>query len=145
NRVVDVALKEMDRQEIIVITTIKPGMEQLDLPSIAEEEGSNQDYLAKRIADGMGKITRMVIEKSKHEIGGCFSSGGDITASLCSVGGATGIKLTDEVVPLIAYGQFIGGHFDGLPLVTKGGMAGDEKAIYTSMKHLITQSSSHGV
>lgn len=139
NRSVSIALKKMDKEEIIIITTMTPGMEQLNLKSIAEEENSNEDYLAKRIADGLAKITRRVIENSKHDIGGCFSSGGDVTASLCSVGSATGIKLTDEVMPLIAYGHFIGGHFDGIPLVTKGGMAGDKKALYTSVKHLLAQ------
>lgn len=137
DRVVAIALEEMNKQTIIIITTIKPGIEQLDLRAIAKKAGDNQDYLAKRIADGLAKITRIVMENSTHDIRGCFSSGGDVTASLCAVGSATGIKLTDEVMPLIAFGQFIGGYFDGIPLVTKGGMAGDKKAIYTSVKHLL--------
>nr|WP_107943067.1 four-carbon acid sugar kinase family protein [Metasolibacillus fluoroglycofenilyticus] len=140
-KVVDMALKEMQQQEIIIITTYIPGSEPLNLKDIAQQQGMTQEFLAKRIADGLGKITRLVIEKSEFEIGGCFSSGGDVTASICSIGGAEGIKLNDEVLPLIAYGQFIGGHFDGIPLVTKGGMAGDKKAIYTSVRHLIAMSS----
>lgn len=137
NRVVKIALGEMDRQEVLVITTNQPGVEQVNIKEIAEKEGTTQDFLAKRIADGLAKITRQTMEQSKYEIGGCFSSGGDVTASLCSIGNVEGIKLTDEVLPLIAYGQFIGGYFDGIPLVTKGGMAGDKRAIYTSVKHLM--------
>ena len=142
NRAVSSALEEMKRQEIIIITTQSPSAENLNLKEIATKEATTQDYLAKRIADGLAKITRIVIENSDFEIGGCFSSGGDITASLCSIGNAEGIKLIDEVLPLVAYGQFIGGHFDGFPLVTKGGMAGDKKAIYQSVKHLMTVSAS---
>ncbi|GGE53198.1 hypothetical protein GCM10011391_35100 [Pullulanibacillus camelliae] len=133
------ALKEIIRQDIIVITTVPLGDEQLNLEEIVKREGQTQDYLAKRIADGLAKITRLVIQSTDQDIGGCFSSGGDVTASLCSVGSAEGIRLRDEVLPLVAYGQFIGGHLDGIPLVTKGGMAGDKKAIYTSVKYLLTQ------
>lgn len=137
-RTVSRVLEEMDKQEVLIITTNQPGVEQVNLKEIAEQEGTTQDYLAKRIADGLAKITRQTIDQSKYKIGGCFSSGGDVTASLCSIGNVEGIKLTDEVLPLIAYGQFVGGYFHGIPLVTKGGMAGDKRAIYTSVKHLMT-------
>ncbi|MBD1382207.1 four-carbon acid sugar kinase family protein [Metabacillus arenae] len=142
DRVVAEALEEINNQEVLIITTNSPALKRLNLEELANEQKVSQDLLAKRIADGLGKITRMVIQKSHHEIGGCFSSGGDVTASLCSVGRAEGIKLEDEVLPLVAYGKFIGGYFDGIPLVTKGGMVGDKKAIYTSVKHLITKNSS---
>lgn len=138
-RVVDVALKKIKNQEVLIITTMIHKDEQLDLKQIAKEQNENEDYLAKRISDGLAKVTRTIYEKCDETIGGMFSSGGDVTASLCSLGGATGIKLIDEVMPLVAYGKFIDGHFDGIPLVTKGGMAGDEQAIYTSVQHLLTQ------
>ncbi len=136
-RVVNVALEEIHQQDILIITTNSPSAKRLDLKRLAEEQGVSQDQLAKRIADGLGKITRIVIQSTNFEIGGCFSSGGDVTASLCSVGRAEGIKLKDEVLPLVAYGQFIGGYFDGIPLATKGGMVGDKKAIHTIVKHLL--------
>lgn len=139
SRCVNEALHEMDKQEIIIITTMVPGAEQIDLCEVVKEEGNNQDYWAKRIADGLAKIVRITLEKSQYDVSGMFSSGGDVTASLCSVGGATGIKLIDEVMPLVAYGQFIGGHIDGIPIVTKGGLAGEKKAIYESIKHLLVQ------
>lgn len=44
-------------------------------------------------------------------------------------------------MPLIAYGQLIDGHLDGMPIITKGGMAGDKKAMYKSFQHLLTQGS----
>lgn len=141
SRVVEAALAEMDKKEIVIVTTILPGVEQLDLQKIAAEQKVHKDYLAKRIADGLAKITRRIHEESEHTINGIFSCGGDITASLCSVSSATGIKLKDEVRPLIAYGQFIDGHLDGMPIITKGGMAGDKKAMYKSFQHLLMQGS----
>ncbi|AOH53043.1 hypothetical protein ABE28_001645 [Peribacillus muralis] len=135
-RVINKTLEEMDKQDILIITTDSPTAKVLNLNELSKELGFSQDSLAKRIADGLGKITRVVVQNSKYEIGGCFSSGGDVTASLCSIVRAEGIKLIDEISPLVAYGQFIGGYFDGIPLVTKGGTAGDKKAIYTSVKYL---------
>ncbi|WP_375091320.1 four-carbon acid sugar kinase family protein (plasmid) [Peribacillus sp. RS7] len=135
-RVINKTLEEMDKQDILIITTDSPTAKVLNLNELSKELGFSQDSLAKRIADGLGKITRVVVQNSKYEIGGCFSSGGDVTASLCSIVRAEGIKLIDEILPLVAYGQFIGGYFDGIPLVTKGGTAGDKKAIYTSVKYL---------
>jgi len=93
SRVVKEALMEMNKKEIVIVTTIVPGVEQLDLNKIAQEQQVHQEYLAKRIADGLAKITRRIHEESEHTINGIFSSGGDITASLCSVTGASGIKL----------------------------------------------------
>lgn len=130
------ALEEMDHQPLLIITTDSPAAKILDLKEISKEVGMSQDAIAKRIADGLGKITRMVIQESQYEIGGCFTSGGDVTSSLCSIGRAEGIKLYDEILPLVAYGKLMGGYLDGIPLVTKGGTAGDKKAMYTCVKYL---------
>lgn len=59
-----------------------------------------------------------------------------MTASICSVGQTEGIQLKDEVLPLVSYGIFTGGYFDGLPVITKGGTAGEIDAIYTAVKYL---------
>lgn len=141
-RAVTAALEAIHHQDILIITTNSPEAKRLELKRLAEEQGVSQDQLAKRIADGLGKITRIVIQSTNYEIGGCFSSGGDVTASLCSVGRAEGIKLKNEVLPLVAYGEFIGGYFNGIPLATKGGMVGDKKAIHTIVKHLLANQTS---
>ena len=47
-----------------------------------------------------------------------------------------GIRLLDEVVPLAAYGEFIAGEFDGLKIITKGGMTDDRYAMNTCMHYL---------
>ncbi|MBC8623762.1 four-carbon acid sugar kinase family protein [Bacillus paralicheniformis] len=135
-RVIKKGAEEMEKQDILLFTTDSLSSEILNLKTLAEKEHVSQDALAKRIADGLGKITRLTIQNSRFEIGGCFTSGGDVTASLCSISRAEGIQLMDEILPLVAYGKFIGGYLDGIPIVTKGGTAGDTKAIYTSVKYL---------
>lgn len=129
---------EATEQEIVILTTHHPGHSLINLAQMAERENTNQEALAKRITDGLAKISRQVLERDDM-IAGCFSSGGDVTASLCSVTRASGIELIDEVLPLAAYGKLIGGHFDGISIVTKGGMVGDKKAIYECVKFLQTK------
>jgi len=144
-RATEEALERIDQETVLLITTYSTNPKILDLRTLALEEGVSQDALAKRISDGLAKITRVVIEKRRNDIQGCFSSGGDVTASLCAISRAGGIRLEDEVLPLAAYGSFIGGHLDGLPVVTKGGMIGDKKAIYTSVKYLMTKNTKRSV
>lgn len=135
------ALKRIDEDDVLIVTTHVEGAYLVNLKGKALEEETTQDALAKRIADGLATITRLVMEETSYSIQGCFTSGGDVTASLVSVTHASGIGLEDEVLPLAAYGTLIGGLFPGLPIMTKGGMIGDKKAIYTSVKYLRTKRS----
>lgn len=135
-RVIALAKEYMKTGNIIVITTDTNDATILDLEEIAQEENVSAGYLAKRISDGLANISRVLVLESDFEIGGCFTSGGDVTASFCSVGLVDGIRLSDEILPLIAFGHFVGGYFDGIPIVTKGGTAGDLEAIYTCVKYL---------
>ncbi len=135
-RSVDKALKMVQENDLIVVTTYRTGAKRVNLKEKALIENSSEDALAKRITDGLAKISRKLIERSPYKIEGCFSSGGDVTASICAISGASGIHLDDEVIPLAAYGQFIGGHFDGISVVTKGGLVGDKKAIYDCVQLL---------
>ena len=58
-----------------------------------------------------------------------YTSGGDVTVAVCERFGTAGLRLRDEVLPLAAYGEFLGGEFAGVHIVTKGGSQGDETAI----------------
>ncbi|WP_042221957.1 four-carbon acid sugar kinase family protein [Oceanobacillus manasiensis] len=133
------AMNRIHQDDVLIITTNIEGTEkQINLKAIAEKYHSTEDALAKRITDGLAKITRIVMQQTRYLIQGCFTSGGDVTASMCAVCNASGIKLIDEVLPLTAFGKMIDGRFPNLPIVTKGGMIGDKKSIYTAVKYLQT-------
>lgn len=142
-RAVNLGLEALKGQSILIITTHHPINKRLDLKAMSETSKVSEDALAKRITDGLAAITYKIIQKSEYKISGIFSSGGDVTSSLCTVGHANGIELEDEVLPLTAYGRFTGGHLDGLNVVTKGGMIGDNRAIYESIKFLETKLLNH--
>ncbi|WP_084414104.1 four-carbon acid sugar kinase family protein [Salibacterium aidingense] len=138
------AKKQLLTSEILIITTHKPGFGLIDLKKQSQKEGYSEDALAKRIADGLGNIFRKVMQENDLPKTACFSSGGDVTASICAFARANGIELIDEVLPLTAYGQLTGGYFHGLPIITKGGMVGEETAMYESLKFLQTTLAKQG-
>lgn len=137
-RATEEALRKLETEELLIITTHSPTSKVLDLSDIAKQEGTTREELAKRITVGLANITHNVVLKSEKRVNGTYSSGGDVTAALCAVSQAEAIHLQDEVMPRAAYGNFIGGTFDGIPVVTKGGTVGDKQAIYTCVNYLKT-------
>lgn len=137
----NLALQRLDEHDILILTTELDAGNLVDLKKLAEEQQTTESVLAKKITDGLAMITRLVMQQTTHQIQGCFTSGGDVTASLCAVTNALGIELEEEVFPLAAFGRLMGGEFSGQPIITKGGLIGHEKAIYECVKYLRTQHS----
>lgn len=98
----------------------------LDLFKIAKEKNLLVDNVSKIINLSLAKIAKYVLENTK--IKGIFSSGGDTTLSFLLDNDAKGIELIDEVMPLCVYGKVVEGRFNGLPIITKGGMIGNQDA-----------------
>lgn len=135
-RATEEALSKLVSEELLIITTHSPSSQVLSLSEMALNEGVTGEELAKRITVGLANITHNVVINCRHKVSGTYSSGGDVTAALCAVSGAEAIHLKDEVIPRAAYGNFIGGTFDGIPVVTKGGTVGDKQSIYTCVNYL---------
>jgi uncharacterized protein YgbK (DUF1537 family) len=98
----------------------------LNLFEIAKDKKIEVDDVSKIINLSLAKIARYVLEN--YKIKGIFSSGGDTTLSFLLDNDAKGIELIDEVMPLCVYGKVVEGNFAGLPIITKGGMIGNEDA-----------------
>src|SRR5699024_8872570 len=106
----------------VISDGIKP-QNKLDLGIYAERFNLSIDDISNFINNSFAEITYEILSRNS-DFKGLYSSGGDIIASISKRFEATGIRLLDEVVPLASYGEFIGGDFDSMKLVTKGGMAG---------------------
>lgn len=131
------SLDQLESCSVVALTTGHPGKQALDLETIAAEQKTSPHALSKRISDALAKATCETIVASNGAVGGCFASGGDVTASLFDVAGAEMISIIDNVIPLTAYVAFNGGTLDGLRLVTKGGSIGNEDAMETCVNHLV--------
>ncbi|WP_107924272.1 four-carbon acid sugar kinase family protein [Lysinibacillus parviboronicapiens] len=131
------AFEKLFSEDVLIITTYSPRTEKLDLWTLAKEQNVPEEIVAKRITEGLAMITNQVVQHAKSRISGSFSSGGDVTAAICAISGAEAIQLYDEVLPRAAFGRFIGGTFDGIPVVTKGGTVGDKHSIDECIQYLI--------
>ena len=122
-----ISLQKVSTHDHIAISTFDiDNRVVLDLFKIAKEKNLIVDNVSKMINLSLAKIAKYVLENSK--IKGIFSSGGDTTLSFLLDNDAKGIELIDEVMPLCVYGKVVEGRFNGLPIITKGGMIGNEDA-----------------
>lgn len=123
---------------VIGVTTLSEG-KILDLGKAAKELKISEDEVSQKISNGLAEITIKVLEKSQFLIGGLYTSGGDVTVAVCNALGAAGIEVKDEVLPLAVYGRIIQGKYHNMPIITKGGLIGDERAIIKCINYLLTK------
>jgi uncharacterized protein YgbK (DUF1537 family) len=107
----------------------------LDFSEYAARYLCTKDEVSNMINDALAEITYQILHKNAA-FQGLYTSGGDITVAVSKRFQSAGIRLLDEVVPLAAYGEFIAGDFNGLKIITKGGMAGDRNALKECMHYL---------
>jgi uncharacterized protein YgbK (DUF1537 family) len=124
---------------VIVLTTHPPVGDPIDLEAIAKHRGTSPRQIAKQISNGLAEAALATLAQAQGEIASCFSSGGDVTASLFHLAETEAIKILGDVIPLTAYVELIGGRLHGLRMVTKGGSIGDESALVDCVQFLLDE------
>ena len=69
-------------------------------------------------------------------VDGLYLTGGDVAAACFAELAADGLDVSDEVVPLAVAGRLVGGPWSGLPVVTKGGLVGDDETTVSCLAFL---------
>ena len=108
----------------------------LNLAQTAEQFGCDVEILSGRIGAAIASLTADYLETGKGEIQALYTSGGDITLGVCEALDSAGICVLDEIEPFTMYGELIGGRYSGLPIVTKGGLAGRVDTLRNAMSYL---------
>ncbi|MCL1950659.1 MAG: hypothetical protein FWF59_13115 [Turicibacter sp.] len=136
SRVVERVLEKADLFDtsMVVGSGIYP-QNRIDLQEFAKKHGVDIDAASIIINDAIAEITGRILA-AKLEFKGLYTSGGDISVHVCKRIRAAGLELVEEIVPLASYGVLKGGPMEGIRLITKGGMVGDENAIITCVNHL---------
>ena len=135
-RVVTQIIEHCETYEIC--TVIGDGImpeNKIDFTPYASRYHCTKDEVSNLINNSLAEITDQILRKNPS-FRGLYTSGGDITVAISKKFNTAGIRLLDEVVPLAAYGEFMEGEFDGLKIITKGGMAGDKNAMNTCLHYL---------
>ncbi|MGC7870057.1 four-carbon acid sugar kinase family protein [Desulfosporosinus sp. SYSU MS00001] len=124
-----------------VIGVVSGGFEEeiLDLKIVAQELQITEEQVSQKICNGLAKITSKVLAESHSAIGGLYTSGGDVTVAVCKELEAKGIEVKDEVIPLAVYGRISKGNYDNTPIITKGGLVGENNAICKCVDYLLTK------
>ncbi len=136
-RVADGLAGLADRHTVLCVSTNRLDLSQtIDLGAEARKRDTNAEILSDRINRAVAAVGEHILDKVPS-IGGIFSSGGDITVALCRAGGAEGISLRHEVLPLAASGRLRGGRHHGTYIVSKGGMVGGRDATTQCVNSLL--------
>lgn len=91
---------------------------------------------AQQVPRWLAQATRRVL--TARPVAGVFACGGEVAAAVLTALDARGLDVTTEVQPLVVAGRILGGRWDRLPIVTKGGLVGDENAVTAAIGHLHT-------
>ena len=86
------------------------------------------------VPDALARATRRALEEVR--VDGLYLTGGDLAAACLSELAADGLDVADEVVPLAVAGNLVGGPWSGLPVVTKGGLVGDDETAVACLAFL---------
>ena len=120
----DGALQDAGPDDVVVLATV---LDESDLCSVTADQ-------AEEIPQALARAVRRTLEE--HAVDGIFSTGGDVTAALLGELGSHGLEISDEVVPLAVAGSVVGGPWDSLQVVTKGGLVGDAGTTVACIDHL---------
>ncbi|SDO14078.1 four-carbon acid sugar kinase family protein [Geodermatophilus sp. DSM 45219] len=124
SRLLGEALAQAGPADVVVLATV---LDDTDVHRITPED-------ADRIPRELARAVRRNLEA--HAVGGLYTTGGDVTAAVLAELGSSGLEIWEAVVPLAVAGTVVGGSWDGLHVVTKGGLIGDADTAVLCMEHL---------
>lgn len=121
------SILQKDTCKVLVIETAATGCK-LNLKEKEKEYGLALGQGSSNINDGLGSIVYQIAFKpeNKDKIVGIYMTGGDTLVTVLKALGAAGIRLIDTVQPQTNLGVIIGGEFEGIKIVGKGGLIGKE-------------------
>ncbi|MCM3567343.1 four-carbon acid sugar kinase family protein [Neobacillus mesonae] len=129
------------KHNVVLLETSLTG----DVLNLAEKEkelGLAPGEAAGNINKGLGGIVAQVLSEELDYIKGIYMTGGDTMVNVLQVLGAKGIELVDYVIPQADLGRIIGGKFDGLVVVGKGGLTGSNDTAVSIVKRIFEESAS---
>lgn len=125
------------KHSVIGMVTVGRDEDVLDMKKTASLASLTEEEVSLSISKAIAEVVFRVMEKAGAAMGGLFVSGGDVTWAVCQQLGATCIQIEEEVLPLAVFGHLRQGPFDGCPIITKGGLIGDDQTIGKCVDYLI--------
>lgn len=101
---------------------------------VTPPQGGLDPGLAAKVPHALATRTREVLDRAG--VGGVFACGGEVAAALLEALDVHSLEIEGEVQPLVVTGRVHGGSWDRLPIITKGGMVGDDRAVTAAIGRL---------
>lgn len=120
----DQAIASAGPGEVVAMAT---ALEDGDLRRVTADD-------AEAIPRALAGAVRRVLDA--HAVDGILVTGGDVASALLGELGSHGLAISGEVLPLAVAGTVVGGPWDGLQLVTKGGLVGGLDAAVRCVDYL---------
>jgi len=98
------------------------------------ELGMNEVEVMRRVTSSLGESANKILERVRT--GGLILTGGETAIEALRIMRAVGVKVIDEVLPGIPFGEVIGGKHNGLRVITKAGAFGSPEALSESVRYL---------
>ncbi|SKA87686.1 Uncharacterized conserved protein YgbK, DUF1537 family [Clostridium sp. USBA 49] len=139
NMVLDVA--NQDKNKVLIIETAVTS-DVLNLEEIEAKYNLQKGQAAEKINKGLGEIVKKVLDDKKigKKVKGLYMTGGDTMVTTLRTIGANGIKLINYVIPQTDLGTIIGGQYEGLAIIGKGGLTGTENTAVDAVEMIYKQS-----
>lgn len=138
DRAVELLASDNQPREILFETALHGELLNLN------EEDNKRHYAggmsANRINAGLGAIISQVLEKvGREKIAGLYTTGGDTMVNVCYQLGVECLEVMDYVIPQTDVGRLVGS-YDGLPVVGKGGLTGNNNTACDIVTRLFRES-----
>lgn len=131
NRVHHLLKRELQNEDIkvaIIETAVSSPI--VNLSEAEKQLGLEKGSASKKINIGLAEIVEKLLI-DLDDISGIYLTGGDTMVTTLKSLGAIGIQLVDYVIPQTDLGRIIGGEYDGLITIGKGGLTG---SLYTAVQ-----------
>lgn len=132
--------------QVVVVETAVSSM-RIDLSSIETARKMTRGSSSARLTSGLASIVREVLSDQRiaDDLCGISMTGGDTLFAVLKAIGAEGIRFIDSVQPQANLGAIVGGPHDGLRIVGKGGMVGDDETAKRIVTRLILEDVCGGI
>ncbi|MBU3843539.1 MAG: four-carbon acid sugar kinase family protein [Candidatus Anaerobiospirillum pullicola] len=107
----------------------------MNFAKMLEESKRSRVEAMDLISTAYGQITHLVLERCPN-FKAIYSAGAEYTVAICRELKSIGLNIQGQVLPLTAYGQLIGGSYDGLKYVASASSATDPDTLLRSIQYL---------
>ncbi|SFJ88893.1 four-carbon acid sugar kinase family protein [Thermoflavimicrobium dichotomicum] len=108
---------------------------QYQVIGIRTDGDHHQHVDGKAASEAISNLVQALL--SQYHFSGLYLSGGEVAFATLSKMKVESLQLISEIVPLCVMAKAVGGPYEGISIVTKGGSVGDRLAIVKSIQHLL--------